>query len=216
MRPHNFCLWNWLFSTCWIISSMGSSTVRSWLVSTIDSHTVVFVWLLTHLQGASTTLAKHESTFIDYILLGLINSNTNELQVAPVLKSQFKNLELELSIWHLQSTNQALCQVAGIFKSSPLKDAKSDHHNTQGRLSREHQNALGDGWEVWGQPLSEEVWWIGLGHDEVRPTVKCNTSDRPSWGQVQRYHLWPLRMGASANTAERVHYTLLAVAISSC
>ena len=52
---------------CWIISSMGSSTMRSWLVSTIDSHTVVFVQLLTHLQG--------ESTFVDYILLGPINSN---------------------------------------------------------------------------------------------------------------------------------------------
>ena len=78
--------------------------------------------------------------------------------MAPVLKSWFENLELELSIRRLQSMNQALCQVAGIFKSSPLKDTKSDHHNTQGPLSREHQNALGDGWEVWGQPLSEEVW----------------------------------------------------------
>ena len=53
-----------------------SSTMRSWLVSTIDSHTVVFVWLLTCLQGASTVLAKHKSTFVDYILLGPINSNT--------------------------------------------------------------------------------------------------------------------------------------------
>ena len=135
---------------------MGSSTMRSWLVSTIDSCTIVFVWLLTHLQGTSTTLVKHESTFVD-MLLGLTNSNTNKSQVAPVLKSWFKNLELELSIWHSQSTNQALYQVAGIFKSSPLKDTKSNHHNTQGHLSREHQNALGDGWEVWGQPLSEEV-----------------------------------------------------------
>ena len=48
---------------------MGSSTVRSWLVSTIDSRTIVFVWLLTHLQGASTALAKCESTFVNYILL---------------------------------------------------------------------------------------------------------------------------------------------------
>ena len=93
---------------CWIISSMGSLTVRSWLVSTIDSHTIVFVQLLTRLQGASTTLAKHESTFVDYILLGPINSNTNKSQVAPVLKSRFEDLELELSIWCLQSTNQAL------------------------------------------------------------------------------------------------------------
>ena len=67
---------NWgLPKMCWIISSMGSSTVRSWLVSTIDSCTIVFVWLLTHLQGASTALAKHESTFVDHILLGLTNSN---------------------------------------------------------------------------------------------------------------------------------------------
>ena len=64
-----------MIMSCWITSTMGSSTMRSWLVSTIDSHTVVFVWLLTRLQGASTALAKHESTFIDYILLGPINSN---------------------------------------------------------------------------------------------------------------------------------------------
>ena len=93
--------------------------------------------------------------------------------------------------------NQALHWVAGIFKSSPLKDTKSNHHNTQGCLSREHQDALGDGWEVWGQPLSEEVWWIGLGQDEVRQPLsatpltaqvegKCKdiTSDHSEWGQM--------------------------------
>jgi len=31
-----------------------------------------------------------------------------------------------------------------------------------------------------GTAGAEEVWWIGLGHSEVGPTVKCNTSDRPS------------------------------------
>ena len=76
-----------LKGVCWIISSMGTSTVKSWLVSTIDSCAVVFVWLLTCLQGTSTTLAKHESTFVDYILLGLINSNTFKsscVSTAPV------------------------------------------------------------------------------------------------------------------------------------
>ena len=79
-----------LEGVCWIISSMGSSTVRSWLVSTIDSHTIVFVWLLTCLQGTSTVLAKRESTFVDYILLGLINSNILNwlpISVAPTSQS---------------------------------------------------------------------------------------------------------------------------------
>ena len=67
-----------VWGKCWIISSMGSSTVRSWLVSTIDSRTVVFVRLLIRLQGASTALAKRESTFVDYILLGPINSNRKD------------------------------------------------------------------------------------------------------------------------------------------
>ena len=79
---------------CWIISSMGSSTMRSWLVSTIDSCTVVFVRLLTHLQGASTALAKRESTFVDYILLGPINFN---IQVPlPLMNGIFETSSQEV------------------------------------------------------------------------------------------------------------------------
>jgi hypothetical protein len=81
----------------------GSARIGVDYVITMDSHTVVFVWLLTCLQGASTALAKRESLFVDYLLLGSINSNTNESQVAPVSKSWFKNLELELSTRHSQS-----------------------------------------------------------------------------------------------------------------
>ena len=59
------------------------------------------------------------------------------------------------------------------FQVLTTQGHKSNHCNTQGHLSGEHQNALGDGWEVWGQPLSEEVWWIGLGQDEVRQLLSA-------------------------------------------
>jgi len=70
--------------------------------------------------------------------LGSIISNTNESQVAPVLKSRFENLELE-SIRRSQLMNKALFRFAGILKASPLKDTTSDHRNTQEHLSREQQ-----------------------------------------------------------------------------
>jgi hypothetical protein len=43
-----------------------------------------FVWLLTRLQGARTALAKRETIFVNYILLGLINSNSR----SKLFKSQ--------------------------------------------------------------------------------------------------------------------------------
>jgi hypothetical protein len=67
--------------------------------------------------------------------------------VAPVLKSQFENLELELSIQRSQLMNKALFRFAGILKSSPLKDTTSDHCNTQEHLSREQQML----WEMDGR-----------------------------------------------------------------
>jgi hypothetical protein len=55
---------------------MGSSAgIGVDYVIIMDSRTVVFVRLLTRLQGASTALAKRESLFVDYLLLGSINSN---------------------------------------------------------------------------------------------------------------------------------------------
>jgi hypothetical protein len=56
---------------------MGSSAgIGVDYVIIMDSRTVVFVRLLTRLQGASTALAKRESLFVDYLLLGSINSNS--------------------------------------------------------------------------------------------------------------------------------------------
>jgi cell division protein FtsL len=75
----------------------GSAGIGVDYVITMDSCTIVFVQLLTCLQGTSTMLAKHES------IRQLLISNTNKSQVAPVLKSQFENLELELSTQHFQS-----------------------------------------------------------------------------------------------------------------
>jgi hypothetical protein len=57
----------------------GSAGIGVDYVITMDSHTVVFVRLLTCLQGASTVLAKHESLFVDYLSLSSINSNNVEL-----------------------------------------------------------------------------------------------------------------------------------------
>jgi len=101
------------------------------------------------------------------------------------------------------STNKALLRFSGILKSSPLKDTMSDHRNTQGYLSKEQQmlwemdrrfgvsrcrgglDGLDWGMMKSGQPLSATPL-------TARVEGKCES------------HLWPLWMGASANTAERV------------
>jgi hypothetical protein len=46
---------------------------------------IVSVQLLTHLQGACTALAKRESIFLDYILLGLINFNNAFMPRNPII-----------------------------------------------------------------------------------------------------------------------------------
>jgi hypothetical protein len=104
--------------------------------------------------------------------------------VAPVLKSRFENLELELSIRRSQSTNKALFRFAGILKASPLKDTTSDHYNTQEHQSRgqqmlsEMQRRFGVSCQCRGGLVDWiGAWWSG-------PTVMCNTSDHPKWGQV--------------------------------
>jgi hypothetical protein len=51
-----------LKGVCWILLSMGGlARIGVDYVITMDSCTIVFVWLLTRLQGASTALAKRES-----------------------------------------------------------------------------------------------------------------------------------------------------------
>ena len=112
--------------------------------------------------------------------------------------------------------NKALFRFAGILKASPLKYTTSDNHNTQEHLSREQQmlwktdGRFGVSWCRGGLVDWIGAWWSWADHYVPTPLTtrvegKCKS------------HLWPLRMGACANTSERVlFFTLLAVAVRRC
>jgi len=89
------------------------------------------------LQALQPALAKRE-LYLSTIYWVSIYFNTNESQVAPVLKAKKSGIGTQYSMFAI-STNKALLRFSGILKSSPLKDTMSDHRNTQGYLSKEQQ-----------------------------------------------------------------------------